>query len=210
MPNHRRRRRSPRRPPHREVEVIPNDPPPRDAKPWNAVVLALRGVSAAPGTWTDISVKGLTAALKGQLGVEPSGTGASFEFRFHWLQVWLYPTSGSATSTTNLGVLFYSLQDAKVTSQSVASRTLKEDVGTPVRPASVKHVWRGADRTTVFDSVKNENIWLAAIDTASESLPLFYQVGLVWRSTGGDPVPTFSWSQATDLPVGPPVGVVEL
>lgn len=164
------------------------DPPPVNARPWNRAVLTVRGVTATPGAYQLFTLTQLATALRGQLGVEPITKGV-FIFRLMWAQVWLYPSSTVTAATSgNLGVIFYSLVPSQGPNAAIHSA---EDVATPVRPASVRYSWSRPNREVILSG--DQAFHFLAVDATKEGLSLIYQISLLWQSTGGDIVPSFSW-----------------
>lgn len=165
------------------------DPPSQDARPWYPLVLVIRGVTVAAGQYVYTTIKQIHSAVTETLGIQVPATSESaiFEYRFHWAQVWMYPSASAAgAASNNVGVVFYALQSGDAAS-SIGIRAVKEDVGTPVRPATVYHKWNKVDQATIFGSDKDR--YLLAVDSAASGLSLVYQISLVWRSAAGDIVP---------------------
>lgn len=164
------------------------DPPGQDARPWYPLVLVIRGLTTTAGNYVYTTVKEVHSAVTETLGIQPTTSeSAIFEYRFHWAQVWMYPSASAAgAASNNVGVVFYALQSGDAAS-SIGIRAVKEDVGTPVRPATVYHKWNAVDRATIFGSDKDR--YLLAVDSAASGLSLVYQISLVWRSAAGDIVP---------------------
>lgn len=176
------------------------DPPAQIVVPWYHAVLVSRGTTVTPGKYSFLTVSNISTALCAQLGIAPVA-GAALTFRFLEASVWLYPSTIADLAKVNLGVVFYATVNAQ---KGTGARTVKEDVGTPVRPAHCHFRWPLVDRETILTMAAQGAWYPIAVDSAAEGLSLLFQVSLLWRSDGGDIV-GFN-NLASRVPIQSPCG----
>lgn len=175
------------------------DPPRVVAIPWNTVTLSgdLAFSSAAINTYGVNQVASFMRTLMVMANSQP------LSFRFVSVSIWtLSPvlTSGALVQRTAMNP--YDL----VSPSPGRARQWIEDEGTITRPAHVHHLWSIPEQMRVFTSGNDPNQILFSIDTPEEGVGLHFQIRVLWKCAGGNPIPS-QRASASLMPMDPLVEI---
>lgn len=155
------------------------DPPSIVATPWNSLVVAFSSAAPTVGV-TDTTVGSLAIALRGQIGL---GNTTALSLRFTRVNVWSGISSIDAIGSN------IALRPTNLSSPNMRYVWI-EDRGTVARPAHMHWSWPVSDRNVVFSTALSSDTVIFQVDHHATSA-WFVHVHLLWKPTGGDPIPTY-------------------
>lgn len=155
------------------------DPPRIIATPWNSVVLCAYGVFSDAGT-SNFTFSSLATVLRTQLGLVTTQT---LSLRFRSVGLWSTP-SDVATSAINVA-----LRASDLNFGTTGYHQWIEDAGTTARPSHVHWAWSAAESEVIYVSPANDTTVVFQVDHTA-AFSYIVHVHVLWKSTGGDTIPT--------------------